>query len=128
MIPATNGAIDAEILLGLAAADGRAAPAPHDEHDHDDFESFHLLLPEIAAPEELGRRLRSVLAEHDVLRVKGFASVAGKEMRLVVQGVGARIRHYYDRPWNDGEPRETRLVIIGMAELDRNAIAATLGS
>ena len=128
VIPTANGAIDAEILLGIAAADSRPAAAPHDEHDHDEFESFHLVLPEIAAPEELGRRLRSVLAEHDVLRVKGFASVAGKEMRLVVQGVGARIRHYYDRPWKAAEPRETRLVIIGMAELDRNAIAATLGN
>ena len=53
----------------------------------------------------------------DVLRIKGYAAVAGKPMRLLVQAVGARVRTHYDRAWAAGEPRGTRLVVI--AERDR---------
>ena len=31
--------------------------------------------------------------------------MAGKEMRLVLQGVGGRLQHYYDRAWAPGEKR-----------------------
>ena len=31
--------------------------------------------------------------------MKGYAAVAGKPMRLLVQAVGARVRVQYDRPW-----------------------------
>ena len=33
-------------------------------------------------------RLKAVIATHDILRVKGFVHVPGKDMRLIVQGVG----------------------------------------
>ena len=29
--------------------------------------------------------------------MKGFVDIAGKPMRLLVQGVGARVQHQYDR-------------------------------
>ena len=61
-----------------------------------------------------------------MLRVKGFAAVAGKPMRLLVQAVGARVTHQYDRPWARGEPRAGRLVVIGLKGLDRAAVARTL--
>jgi cobalamin biosynthesis protein CobW len=47
-------------------------------------------------------------------------------MRLLVQGVGARFSHHFDRPWRAGEPRGSRLVVIGQKGLDRAAIAAAL--
>ena len=37
-------------------------------------------------------------------------------------------QHYYDRPWRAGEPRDGRLVVIGLKGLDRAAIAAALGA
>src|SRR3546814_19161443 len=80
------------------------------EHDHDDFTSFSVTLGETEHPEALLERLRPVIAAHGVLRVKGFAAVTGKAMRLVVQGVGERLQHYYDRDWRPGEARATRLV------------------
>jgi len=43
-----------------------------------------------------------------------------------VQGVGARFRHHFDRPWAPGEARDGRLVVIGQAGLDRAAIAAAI--
>lgn len=42
-------------------------------------------------------------------------------MRLVLQGVGQRFDHFYDRPWQPDEPRRTRLVFIGHG-LERTSI------
>jgi cobalamin biosynthesis protein CobW len=61
-----------------------------------------------------------------VLRVKGFAAVAGKPMRLLIQAVGPRVSHYYDRPWRVAEPRQGSLVVIGLKGLDRHAVAKSL--
>jgi cobalamin biosynthesis protein CobW len=127
-----NGRIDPAILLGLAAAaedDLAHRPSHHDAedgHDHDDFETFII---DVAAPKDAGtfvERLKSVAADHDILRMKGFVEVAGRPMRLLVQGVGARFSHHFDRPWRAGEPRASQLVVIGQRGLDRDAIAAAL--
>ncbi len=132
IVPASFGGIDAAMLLGVDAAaedDLASRPSHHDlegEHDHDDFESFHLELPELASPQSLLEKLSSTIARHDILRVKGFLAVAGKEMRLVLQGVGGRLQHYYDRPWQNGEDKTSRLVVIGLKGLDRAAIIAAL--
>ncbi len=127
-----HGRVSPEILLGLEAAaedDLDARPSHHDneaEHDHDDFESCVIELGPIAEPAALARRIERAAEAHDILRVKGFAEVAGKAMRLVVQGVGARIQHYYDRDWRPGEARATRLVVIGRTGLDREAVHAAI--
>ena len=133
VVAASYGAIDAAVLLGLGAAvedDLDARPSHHDDpdadHDHDEFESFPIMLPAIASPEALIARLLPVIERHDILRVKGFLSVAGKEMRLVLQGVGSRLQHYYDRPWGADEARDGRLVVIGLQGLDRSAITAAI--
>jgi len=95
------------------------------EHGHDEFETFALTLEEIADPAAYGERLAETIRAHDILRLKGFAAVAGKPMRLVVQAVGPRIETWYDRPFGH-DPRATRLVVIGEAGLDRAAIEAAL--
>ena len=71
-------------------------------------------------------RLRAVAEAHDVLRMKGFAAIAGKPLRLAVQGVGTRFSHQFDRAWAPGEARQGQLVVIGQTGLDRDAIAAAL--
>ena len=134
VILAAHGAIDAAVLLGLGAAaedDLHARPSHHDgadDHDHDDFASFAVDLGEVAEPAPLLDGLRRVAAEHGILRVKGFAAIAGKPMRLVVQGVGGRFQHYYDRDWRPAERRSTRLVVIGEAGMDEAAIRAGLAA
>ena len=134
MIAAAGGAVDPAILLGLGAAaedDLAARPSHHDgddDHEHDDFESFDVALGEIASPAAFAERLVRVADEHDILRVKGFAAVSGKPMRLAIQGVGRRIDRHFDRPWAAGERRETRLVVIGQTGLDRAAIMEALAS
>jgi cobalamin biosynthesis protein CobW len=133
ILPAAFGAIDPAVLLGLGAAaedDLAARPSHHDsegsEHDHDDFESFSIAIDALASPQNLLDRLMPAIERHDILRVKGFLAVAGKDMRLVLQGVGRRLQHYYDRPWRANEARHGQLVVIGLKGLDRAAIAAAI--
>lgn len=134
VVKARHGAIDAAVLLGLGAAaedDLAARPSHHDaedEHDHDDFESFHVDLGAVVDADALARKLKPVIEAHDILRLKGFAAVEGKPMRLVVQAVGSRIQHYYDRAWRADEARGTTLVVIGERGLDRAAITAALAA
>jgi cobalamin biosynthesis protein CobW len=49
-------------------------------------------------------------------------------MRLLVQGVGQRFRHHYDRPWRSDEMRQGQLVVIGEQGLDRAAIEQAIRS
>ncbi len=132
VVPAREGALDIAVLLGLGAAaegDLAARPSHHDgadDHEHDDFDSFVLPLPETASAEALVERLAQVAAAHDILRMKGFASIPGKPMRLAIQGVGTRFTHGFDRAWAPGEARQGQLVVIGEAGLDKTAIATAI--
>ena len=80
----------------------------------------------LSDPGSFVERLAEVARAHDVLRIKGFLDVAGKPMRLLVQGVGARFRQHYDRPWRADEARQGRIVVIGEKGIDRAAITAAL--
>ncbi|HEX7822069.1 MAG TPA: cobalamin biosynthesis protein CobW [Sphingobium sp.] len=132
IIRTDHGRIDPAILLGLGAGaedDTDARPSHHDsedDHDHDDFDSFILDLPDIENVDSLLASLSDVIAAHDILRIKGFLAVAGRPARLVLQAVGPRIQHHYDRPWTANERRQSRLVIIGQTGLDRVAIEASV--
>jgi cobalamin biosynthesis protein CobW len=132
LIAASHGVVAPALLLGLDAAaedDLASRPSHHDlepEHDHDDFESFVVARGPVADTGRFLARLGDIIAAHDILRLKGFLHVPGKDFRQVVQGVGARLQHYFDRPWNAGEARQSRLVVIGRKGLDRAAIAAAI--
>ncbi|MEJ8572279.1 cobalamin biosynthesis protein CobW [Microbaculum marinum] len=132
VVAAREGRIDPAVLLGLLAAaedDLDARPSHHDgadDHEHDDFDTFVVEIGEIAEPDALVERLKTVAEAHDILRIKGFVPVAGKPMRLAVQGVGARFRHAYDRPWGPAEDRTGRLVVIAEAGFDKAAIEAAI--
>jgi cobalamin biosynthesis protein CobW len=136
MLEAREGRVPAAVLLGLGVGTERdiANRKSHHEmeheagepHDHDDFESFVVELGPVAEPAAFVVRLKEAIETHDVLRLKGFADVPGKPMRLVVQAVGSRIDTYFDRPWAPGEQRGTRLVVIGLHDLDEAAIRAAI--
>ncbi|MGO9543989.1 MAG: cobalamin biosynthesis protein CobW [Rhodomicrobium sp.] len=131
-VHAEHGAIPVEVLLGLSAAaedDLHARPSHHDNaagHNHDDFESFTVAIPVLTAPSLLAERAARAAAEHDVLRVKGYAHIEGKPMRLLVQGVGARVVTRYERPWELGKPPRGELVVIGLKGMDRGSVTLIL--
>ena len=97
------------------------------EHDHDAFESFVVTLGEITDPKAFSDQVSTIIGAHDLLRLKGFAAVSGKPMRLTLQAVGPRVETYFDQPFGD-TARATRLVVIGQAGLDQAAIEAALKS
>jgi cobalamin biosynthesis protein CobW len=133
MLPVTDGLIDSRLILGLGAAaedDLTARPSHHDgeaEHEHDDFASVVVELPEIRDIDALVSSIKRLAREQNILRAKGYLAVAGKPMRLLVQSVGARVQHHFDQPWGD-RPRRSRLVLIAeRADIDESAIKAGLG-
>lgn len=132
ILPMVEGAIDPAVVLGLAAAaedDLAARPSHHDghgDHEHDDFDTVVIDLPEVADPDRLVAAIERLAAERNILRVKGHVAVTGKPMRLLVQAVGARVRRQFDRPWG-AEPRRSALVVIAeRADVDAAAIRAAL--
>ena len=151
VIKAEMGAVDPAVLLGLGIGAEDDLDARHEvhhghhhhhdndhhndghhhhdhehEHGHDEFESFVVDLPEILDPKTTADNIAEVIRTYGVLRLKGFAAVAGKPMRLVIQAVGPRVDTYFDRPFTASETRCTRLVVIGEAGLDRAGIEAAL--
>jgi cobalamin biosynthesis protein CobW len=132
VVETQNGQVPIAVLLGLGAgaeSDLASRPSHHDlegEHDHDDFDTFIVDLPVFDSPQAAVDRLSKAAAAHDVLRMKGFVDVAGKPLRLLVQGVGARFQHHYDRRWPAGSPRQGRLVVIGEKGLDKAGIEALI--
>lgn len=138
IVTAEGGKLPADVLLGIAAGteDLIAERKSHHElehegeahdHDHDEFESFVVDAGTVPDPATFAKGLSRLIATHDILRLKGFADVPGKPMRLVVQAVGKRIETYFDRAWAPGETRATRLVVIGLHDgLDAVRIEAEI--
>ena len=128
VVPCHQGEIHPEVLLGFNAAvedDLDSRPSHHDheaEHDHDDdINSVCVELSQAIDPKTLVARLQCLVQQQEIYRIKGFVAVPNKAMRLVLQGVGQRFDHFYDRPWQPSELRQTRLVFIGH-ELDGEQI------
>ncbi len=129
-----NGDVPSDILLGLSASaeeDMDARKSHHEshgeeDHDHDDFESF------VISPGSIGQRnvflkgLEILIAEHNILRLKGFVHIEQADARLVIQAVGPRIESYFDRPWGKKEKRHSSLVIIGEKGLNEASIRTSL--
>jgi len=145
LIKSSHGSLPAEVLLGLDSATEadvhnrkshhelhhEAFHAEHGDdaehgHDHDEFESFVVAGGVVANRKQLIAGLARVIEEHDILRLKGFIGVDGKEMRLVVQAVGNRVDHYFDREWEKGEAPSSRLVVIGLEGLAQDKITAQI--
>ncbi|SOB99212.1 cobalamin biosynthesis protein CobW [Rhodobacter sp. JA431] len=132
ILPMVEGTIDPAVVLGIGAAaedDLAARPSHHDgadDHEHDDFETVVIELPEITDPAALVAAIERLATEQNILRVKGHVAVAGKPMRLLVQAVGARVRHQYDQPWGDRARRSALVVIAEHDDVNEAAIRDVL--
>lgn len=149
VVRASNGSLPASVLLGLESATegevhnrkshheleheafhaehGDDAEHHHD-HDHDDFESFVVEGGVVTNRKALIAALHRIIEAHGILRLKGFAAIVDKPMRLVIQGVGNRIDHHFDRDWQDSEIRNSRLVVIGLEGLDQATISREISA
>ncbi|WP_298613271.1 cobalamin biosynthesis protein CobW [uncultured Thermosynechococcus sp.] len=132
LLAAQQGQVPADLLLGFNAAVEEnlgQRPSHHDfeeEHDHDAEIQAVCLEMGTWDLQRLRQSLERLLQVPDIYRIKGFAAIEGKPMRLVVQGVGQRLDWFYDRPWQLAEPRQTRLVVIGR-QLEQQALLSYFG-
>ena len=139
IIKARNAHVDPRLILGLETTMNKdldsAVPSSvhdhdhhhdHNDHDHDAFTSLRIPLPDIEDPADLANRISSAARSQNLFRVKGFAHVRGKAMRLVVQGVGDRVDHYFGAPWGQDEDKTGALVAIGPAGIDSQTLQRIL--
>ncbi len=133
IIASGKGTVEVTTLIGSRAAaenDMHNRLSRHEmegetQHDHDDFISFSVSLGEVER-EPLLSRIAQVLSGREVLRLKGFAAIAGSPSRLLVQAVGPRLDSYFDRMWKADEQRVTELVVIAGKAVDQARIEALL--
>jgi len=121
--------LPSDILLGLRARaeeDSTTRMSHHemagsDDHEHDDFDSFSVA---IEAPDRktAAARIRAAMALEGVLRIKGLVALPGRMPPLAVQAVGPRVESWF---WG-GPAASPRLVVIGLAGMNRPAVEAAL--
>ncbi len=144
VIKASMGALPVDVLLGQGIGAERDLESRHEvhhhhhdddadhdhdhahEHGHDEFDSFVVTLGEIDDAPAFKTKVAKVIRAHDILRLKGFVAVTDKPMRMTLQAVGPRVDSYFDQPFPGA--RETRLVVIGEAGLDHEAIRSALST
>jgi cobalamin biosynthesis protein CobW len=134
IVPCHEGEINPDLLLGFNAAvedNLEARPSHHDteeDHEHDEeINSVHLILDQSFELKALTAKLKQLVQEQEIYRIKGFVAVPNKPMRMVIQGVGDRLDSFFDRPWKASELRQTQLVFIGHA-LEKSQIEEVLCS
>ncbi len=132
VVRAQKGQLDLHALLGLESASENTIHLRHDhhgsaddaDHHHDDFDSV-VVTARAPSRETMIAALQSVVENHTIYRVKGFAVLPDAPMRLVIQGVGRRFDSYFDRRWQPGEASESRFVMIG-EDLDQPVLQRAL--
>ncbi|CDZ70321.1 Cobalamin synthesis protein P47K [Neorhizobium galegae bv. orientalis] len=109
--------------------DHHAHDHDHDHHDHDHHHHHHGEMSPIhdvtvksislrggeMNPERFFPWIQKITQTDgpSILRLKGIIAFKGDEERYVVQGVHMIVEGDHQRPWKDGEKRESRLVFIG---------------
>lgn len=134
LITAEQARVPLSILLGnksAAEGDMHNRLSTHEQegeeqHDHDDFVSFHVDVPGEVPKDALLARIAKTIEDPTILRLKGFAHVPGAPARLLIQAVGPRLSSYFDRPWSKDEKKATQLVVIGVKGISQDAVTASL--
>ena len=97
----------------------------HDHHGHNHSHHDHAAAAGISSVSlrtdkplhgvKVSRWLSQLLQEQgpDILRAKGILNVEGEDKRLVFQAVHMIMEGELQRPWREGEHRDSRLVFIG---------------
>ncbi len=119
IIVSPRGTLDPALLLDsfpLAAAHSAVDDHDHQhDHDHLDVEIFSLVLEgELDASRFdgwLGGLL--MLKAPDLFRIKAILALAGEPQRQIMHGVHTYVESAAGRDWEPGEPRTSRIVIIG---------------
>ena len=94
-----------------------------DHHGHDsEVSSFVLKSDKPLDLQKVGRWIGEfiMLNSANLLRCKGLLNIEGRDERFIFQGVHQHFENRSERPWKEGEERNSQVVIIGK-DLDREA-------
>jgi cobalamin biosynthesis protein CobW len=137
VLPMARGKLEPGLILGDAVQRNEtlASPATEAHHDgHGHHEHSHVAMASLLVHRQgawdraaLEERLRSLLAEEPVIRLKGRLRQAGRPLLLQVQAVGPRLECWYEGPANDGSGGELELVVLGAAS-DRERLERAFAS
>ncbi len=119
IVVAPREALDPGLLLdrfALAATDDTGAGHDHQHgHEHLDVEIFSVELATELDAERFDGWLGGLimLKAPDLFRIKAILALAGEPRRQIVHGVQTYVESAPGRDWEPGEPRTSRIVIIG---------------
>ena len=122
IIVAPRESIGPELLLdrfAMAASDEDADGHDHAHdhhghgHEHLEVEIFSHELGELDPIRFDGWLGGLVMLRPDLFRIKAIIALAGEERRQIVHGVQTYVESAPGRQWRAGEPRTSRIVIIG---------------
>jgi G3E family GTPase len=94
----------------------------HDHHDHAHLSDIHDVTVQSVSlrggemdPKKFFPWIEKVtqMEGPNILRLKGIIALKGDDERYVIQGVHMIIEGDHQRPWKDGEKRNSRMVFIG---------------
>lgn len=88
---------------------------------HGDIASFGFSFDRPFVPERLEAAIQGLSESARIFRSKGFLWFEGNPRRAVFHGVNNRFQIFWDRLWEKGEERSSKLVFIGR-DLDRDTI------
>jgi cobalamin biosynthesis protein CobW len=143
LLPMERGQVPAALLFGLERSSDHH-DHDHEHHSHDHHDHTHLAMQsavlEWSGPLERTRLdavLQRLIADHQLLRLKGRAWLAGKPHPLQIQAVGPRLECWFDpvtRSSSDPE-QSLQLVALGLdvpasvlqQQLERQLSAAAPG-
>ncbi|MFL6303348.1 MAG: CobW family GTP-binding protein [Candidatus Sulfotelmatobacter sp.] len=115
----------------LNVPDDPAHETSHDHagqrHCHDDVNSFVFRSARPFHGARFGQFMNAMINSHGprLLRYKGILNMHGQNRKVVLQGVHQLMSHDVGNPWDQGEPRMTKLVFIGI-ELPRELMMRSL--
>lgn len=128
-VEARHGVLASDILLGMdsaAESDMDNRKSHHDDgepHDHDDFDSFVVAVPNMPDAATAAERVKKVMSIPGLLRVKGSVTITDKSAPLMVQAVGPRVETWFNP---NGQGQTTGLIVIGETGFDTAAITQLL--
>jgi cobalamin biosynthesis protein CobW len=145
VLPVVRGALDPQVLIGLADHGSHPQhhdhdPQHHDHHDHDhhdhsDHDHSHVAIESqvVRVPGDIDRQaleqaVLQLIRDHHLVRVKGRLWLAGKSRPLEIQAVGPRLESWFASS-AAGQQKEPgfELVMLGFG-LEHGALERALQS
>jgi G3E family GTPase len=117
---------DMQLLQGIEPVEPKRAQAFAHSHTHDSsVTSVGITEERPLDSKKLNQWMSTLLREKgvDIFRMKGILNVQGAANRFVFQGVHMLFDGKNDRPWREGEKRQSQLIFIGR-NLDRAELNA----